>query len=210
MATGVAFRNASRVSRTPSGIAMISTKKVEIAVSWMCCHRACHTCPFDRAFEEIASSSACWNHIQVVSRTTTRTEGSSVSFCQVTLGAGAVSGGGVSSVGEVPSAGGTAPVAGEAAGLEVRPGAETSSGAETPSGADTKPGADAKSASVAVVSALMPESVSVVASALIAESASSAVASASSAEPASPDVASPVVEPISPAPIRMVTLSTDG
>lgn len=43
IANGVAFRNARRVSRMPSGIAMISTKKVEITVSWMCCHRALET-----------------------------------------------------------------------------------------------------------------------------------------------------------------------
>lgn len=43
MATGVAFLNARRVSRIPSGIAMISTKKVEIAVSSTCSLRACET-----------------------------------------------------------------------------------------------------------------------------------------------------------------------
>ena len=58
-----------RVSRMPSGMAMISTKNVEIAVSSTCCHRALDTCPFDSAFSEIASRSACWNHSQVASST---------------------------------------------------------------------------------------------------------------------------------------------
>lgn len=43
----------------PSGIARISTKKVETTVSWICCHRAFDTCPFDSAFSEIGSRWAC-------------------------------------------------------------------------------------------------------------------------------------------------------
>ncbi len=95
IAAGVARRNMRRVSRMPSGIAMISTKNVEIAVSSMCCHSALVTCPSDSALRVSASSSACSNHSHVAISTAISTSGRKVSFCQVTRECCAAVGGGV-------------------------------------------------------------------------------------------------------------------